>query len=609
MKPDIETLKDTFKIGYEAYYNSRLEAEEVTNLYHNRQYTDNQLLKLLNRGQPAETFNIIKMFARLILGYYSTVINTVKVNPMQEDDTTTAAVINDLIDYTFRENNFDNEGDKIKLDGLLAGIMAAYTVVVPTGDKDQFGRPQYRIELQHVPWNELVFDPMSRKEDYSDSRFIHRFKWLDEDSCNRLFGKAKVKELIAQDNHLGITQADFSYIYGDNFTGKYKVFDNYLIVHTIIKDETGKSWSIFWCDNTILDKKEITYKKVKSPYRIEKVHSSNLPEHYGIFREVKETQHAINQALIKIQLMVNTQKAFVQKGAVDDIDKFTDQFNRVNAVIQVKSLAGIKIENLTREVLDQYTIIDRALNRVQRVLSINDSFLGMAYASDSGRKVKLQQNQSVIALSYFTNRVKQFYRLLGWDIMYLMQQYFTANQVFRIADNYEGAKWMEINKPLQVPTGKIDPTTGQPQTRMVFEEVKNPENGKPMEDENGFVLVAPIPTLDTEIAFTKADIDVTAVAYNDEDEKNQLMLETTINSAPGQMLAQMNPIGYFRVASLITKAMKGKYSPEISEIFDETSKMLQGNQPAQQQASQAGGNMSAGNMSSQLKLPQNTNQG
>lgn len=609
MKVDIETLKDTFKLGYDAFYDSRKEAEEATNLFHNRQFTDKQLNTLASRGQPPETFNIIKMFTRMMLGYYSTVINTVKVNPMQEDDVIQAAVINDLIDFTFRDNNFDNEGDKIKQDGILAGIMAAYQVVVPTGEKDQFGRPQYRIELQHVPHNELVFDPMSRKEDYSDGRFIHRFKWLDEDTCIRLFGKAKTDELTANYNHLTISEAELAYVYNSDFNGTYKTFDNYLVVHTVLETSDGKVFSVFWSDDKILDKKEITYKKVKSPYRVQKIHASNIPEYYGIFREVIQTQHAINQALIKIQLMVNTQKAFVETNAVEDIDKFTDQFNRVNAVIPVKKLSGIKIENLTREVLDQYTIIDKALNRIQRILSINDSFLGMAYASDSGRKVKLQQNQSVIALSYFTNRVKQFYRLLGWDIMYLIQQYFTANQVFRIADNYDGAKWIEINKPLQVPTGRVNQQTGEPETRMVFEEVLDPENNKPMVDENGFIIVAPIPTYDTEISFTKADIDVTSVAYNDEDEKNQLMLETVINSQPGAMLAQMNPTGYFRVASLMVKGAKAKYSPEIAEIFMETMQMLQGNPQAQMAASQAGAQTGGGNMSSQLKLPQNTNEG
>lgn len=69
MKIDIEILKDTFKISYDTFKDSRDEALKVLDLYHNRQYTDTQLLTLANRGQPAETFNVIKMFARMLLGY------------------------------------------------------------------------------------------------------------------------------------------------------------------------------------------------------------------------------------------------------------------------------------------------------------------------------------------------------------------------------------------------------------------------------------------------------------------------------------------------------------------------------------------------------------
>jgi len=300
-----------------------------------------------------------------------------------------------------------------------------------------------------------------------------------------------------------------------------------------------------------------------------------------MFREVVETQHAINQALVKIQLMVNTQKAFVEIGAVENLASFTDQFNRVNAVIPVKSLAGIKIENLTREVLDQYTIIDRALDRIQRILSINDSFLGMAYASDSGAKVKLQQNASVVALRYITSKVEQFYRLLGWDIMNLVKQYFTAHDVIRIADNYEGMKWVEINKPIQLPTGRVLPN-GMPEMQYALEEVIDPENNKPMVDMNGNIIMAPIPYRDTEIAFTKADVTVESVAYNDEDERNRLMLEQVLNGPMGNMLSQVNPAGYFRIANLAVKNIKNKYTLEISSILEETAQMLSGGNPATQ---------------------------
>lgn len=586
MKADIETLKDTFKIGYDAYVDSREEAMKVMDYFHNRQYTDDQLWKLQRRGQPAETFNIIKLFCRMLIGYYSTVVNTVKVIPQQQDDVFTASILTDLVDYTFRTNNFSAEGDKIKFDGLLTGLMCSYQDVKETGETDEFGRPKYRIKTNHVPSLEIVLDPMSRLEDYSDARFIHRFKWISKEEVDKTFGKGKSKKLDAYYNHLNITEADFSYTYNTEFQGRYKVFDNYLVVHTIIEDDEGKVWSIFWSGDEILDKKEITYKEVRFPYRVQRLHVSNKTEYYGLFREVMSSQDAINQALIKIQLMVNTQKAFVANGAVEDIDDFTDRINRVNAVIPVNDLAGIKIENLTREVVDQYTVIDKALDRIQRILSINDSFLGMAYASDSGAKVKLQQNASMVALRYVTSKIEQFYRLLGWDVVNLIKQYYTAHDVIRVADEYEGNKWLEINKPAMVPTGQIDPSTGMPITRPIFEEVKDPASKKPLKDEYGNLIMAPIPTKESEIAFTNADVEVATVSYNDEDEKTQVVLEQFINGPLGNMLSQVDPVGYFTAAGLAIKNTKTKFSPELARILETAGQKLGGNQMAQQQMMQ-----------------------
>lgn len=602
MKTDIETLQDTFKIGYDSYLESRLEALNVMDKYHNRQYTSEQLHILAERGQPAETFNIIKMFGRMLLGYYSTVINTIKVNPVQVDDIQTSAILHDLVNQTFRVNNFVSEGDSIKLDCILTGLMCSYVNVIETGEKDEFGRPKYKIELNHVPSMEIVLDPMSRLDNYSDARFIHRFKWIPEEELNKQFGASTSQKLHQYENHLDIQEAEFEYKYNTRFQGKYREHNNYLVVHTVIVDDNDKWWSIFWSGDLELSRNEITYKEVKNPYRVQKLNTSNKVEHYGIFREVLQTQDAINQALLKIQLMVNTQKVFVEHTAIDNLANFTNQVNRVNAIIPVKSLAGIKVENLTREVLDQYTIIDKALDRIQRVLGINDSFLGMAYASDSGTKVKLQQNASVVALRYVTAKVESFYRLLGWDILNLIKQYYTAHDVIRIADTYEGQKWLEINAPLQVPTGNIDPRTGQPEMRMVYEEVVNPENNEPIVAEDGSIVMAPIPTADTEIAFTKADIEVDTVAYNDEDERNQVMLEQFINGPIGNMLSQVNPVGYFKAGELAIRNIKSKYSLEIGNILNETVQMLSGNQQAQQQMMQGelGGQMTQNQAINQL---------
>ncbi len=617
MKTDIETLRDSFWLGYDEYAESRVEAETAWNYYHNRQWTSDAVNKLVSRGQPVETFNIIKLFSRMLVGYYSTTVNTIVADPVQYSDSTTASLVTDVIASILNTNNMDVQGDEIKLGGIVSGLMCTMQQPYKTGNRDQFGRPIYDIRISNVPDYELILDPLSTAIDYSDARFLHRFKWLPEESVIKMFGKDKVKELEANHNHLSIPEADYEYTGQGSrgFYGRYKVFNNYLITHTVVEDDNNKRWSIYWSSEVELSRKEITYKDVKWDYRVVKLQSSTFKEYYGIFHEVLETQKAINQALIKLQLMANSQKVFVEKTAVADMSEFTDAVNRVNGVIPVKKLAGIKVENLTSDAIEQYQIIDKAFDRIQRVLNINDSFLGMAFASDSGRKVKLQQNATIMALRYLTVRIESFYKLLGEDLAALVKQYYTADQILRVSDDIVGQRFIELNKPMEQWSGQIDPKTGQAIMEPVFEQVYDPEDDKPLIDDEGRLVFAPIPEPATELQFTKHDIRIEAVNYNDEDERTQLLLETVMSGQMGQMMAQINPAGFFQISSLSLRTMKTKYSPEISRIFEDTAKMLQ-NSPENEEAAavvaggiaQPSGGSSSKNMSKQNKLPANTNE-
>jgi len=610
MNIDAQYLRELFKRGYESFIDSRYEADEIWNLYHNRHYTEEQLNILRSRGQPAESFNIVKMFARMLVGYYSTIINSAIAVPLNPRDIDTASLLTDVIDYTFNDNRFDIEGDQIKLGGLISGLLISYTSVAKTGKVDAFNRPINRIITHHVPDDEVILDPDSVLDDYSDARWLHRYKWLHKHEVQRQFGKAKTEELEAYYNHLNIPQADYEYKFNNVFHGRYKEHEHYLIVHTTIEDENRKRWSIYWSGDTILSKKEITFKICKWPYRVQKIHSSNKVEYYGIFRDVREAQHSINQAVLKIQLMVNTEKVLVQNGAVEDIDAFTAAFNRVNGVIPVVDLAGVKVQQMSREILDQYAIIDKALDRIQRVLGINDSFLGMAYASDSGRKVKLQKDATIMSLRYITARIEGFYRSLGEDIACLAQQYYTANQILMVADEIVGQRWIELNKPMVAFSGKTD-AQGQPIYEPILLPVYDPENGDPLEDLDGNIILAPVSEDGTDFSYTNFQIRIEASSYNDEDEKAQLMLETVMSGNIGQMMSQINPAGFFSMSALAIKSMKTKYTPNMVEVLDQTAAMLNKNPQANAQAALiAQGNTSTQQAKSRtMKLPQNTNEG
>lgn len=608
MENTIDDLKMSFQISYDAYALSRARAQEVIKLFHNRQYTASQMATLRSRGAPAETFNIVKLFARVLLGYYSTVVNSVQASPTHPRDAVVASLANDIVEHTLRVNQFETEGDNCKLDLLLAGLACAKRTPEPTGLKDEFGRPINQIKLSYVPQEQVLPDPMSTKADYSDARFLHRYKWITSDTLAELIKDTKwtLDDFDSEHNHTVAPEADFS-VGGQSggFQGYYQGMGSYLLVETVLRDSEGVRWETLWIDEIMIHTEEITYQEVEFPYRLQKLYETQDAEYYGIFEDVIESQHAINQALVKLQQMVNTQKVFYEKKAVKNAAKFRSQINRINAIIEVEDLQGIKVETLSQNAIEQYQAIDRALERVKMVLGVTDSFLGMAFASDSGRKVKLQQNATAMALRHVTVRIEQFYRLLGWDIINLAKQFYYASMILRLTDKLTGDRWVNVNQPLKR-VRSID-ANGQPVEEKVYEEVIDPKTGEPMVNEDGQLVLAPVPRAETALAFTDMDVSMDSVSYNDEDEKTQLLMEQVLSGPMGQSLQAISPGHYMRVVSLIMKTTKTRYSGQIADIFEDVAMMM--NQEGAEGAPSAAPNFNQSRKSQALKLPQNTNEG
>ncbi len=614
MKATLKDCKKTFSNSYQVYEKSYAEFRQVWEYYHNRQYDFIQKLQFSNREQPPETYNVIKLFSRLLLGYYSTVVNTVKILPRNPKNTISATVLNDVVNFVFETNRFDIEGEKIKLLGMLSGVFCSYVDIEQTDKKDDFGRTINQCKLYAVPTLELVLDPESVEEDYSDARYIHRFRWLTKEKMQAIFGKSTTESRPSDNfSFLGLSFSSFTSStfhnstdpYGDNysFTGDYRREDKWLVVHTVLVDDSSRVWSIYWTEKKILSKTEVTNKSIRFPYRVLKLNDSYKHEFYGIFREVLASQDAINQSLAQIQVLANSNKVLVGEDAVEDIEEFRDEIQKINGVIQVKSLDLVREDKFSIDIEQQYRLVDHCFDRIKKVLGINDSFLGLAYASDSGRKVKIQQNASVLSLRYLTLRIESFYRYLAKDVASLVQQYYNAHQYIRILDNATGIRWAELNKPMVKFSGQYA-QNGFPEYVPILVNDLDPETGEFVEDEEGNVLVSPVSDTDTYVKDLDYDITIESSVYNDNNERAQLMLESVLSGKIGQYLAEVNPPAFLKVSSLAIKAMGTKYTPEISDILEQTAEGIQ-NLPQQNTPPQPG---NKDPRSQELKLPQNTNE-
>lgn len=623
MKPTITNLQDSFYVSRDVYEPSDIEAQEIVDMYHNRQYTQEEIDVLTTRGQPVETFNVIKTFSNAIAGYFDTVVNNIQIKPRYNSNPAAALLLDDTVQYVLEENEFETVATKAELDGMLTGKMCFYYDIVDTEQADVFGRKIKELKIEHVPSWQIRIDPMSFKDDRSDSRFDHRWKWVDEEEFNAKWPSVSTENHKGRGSKKAETYStegtedigtEFEKRYGIRLHGKFEEWNNYLTVHTIMRDGDD-TWSVIWHDNIILEKKKIPYKRVKSPYRVVLMSDSDKAEHYGPFREIVETQKAINQALIQIQLLINTKKAIVESDAVDDVDEFTEQFNKVNNVVVVKDLQGVKIEDISKDVMAQYGIIDRALDRIKTILGVNDSFLGQAYASDSGRKVNIQQAASKSQLSVITKRIQFMYKMVGTDVINFIQQYYTSTQILRVSDKINGDRYLALNQPIAMPNGQVD-DQGQMVTNPVFDEELD-DNGEPVEDKDGNIMMTPLNQPDTDIKFVDVDIKVESVPYNNAAEQNQLLFETFLNGPLGQAVLNTNPADYFKIAAMQTSEVGTKSALAISEALARTGQMVGGGQmdPSKAQAEDdrgvmggaLGGSNGGGPKSQKLQIPSGGN--
>jgi len=589
----IEKLQDWLKISLETYESSRLETLEIVDLYHNRHYTNSQLNILRRRGQPAETFNIIKMYTRMMTGYLSTVVSTILVRGDNIDDSLRASIGQDVVDYTLKDNNFKRLKAKLEKDIILSGQLCFRAKGKKVNKKDRFGTDMTKVEVDHIPWDEVATDPMAKKDDYSDGRFISRWKWVPEEEMIRLYGVEKVKKLYEDQNTENIAGYDLTAKFNGAFVGRYHYYHNYLVIETQYKDNEGNIKSCVWSHNEILEEIDLSHLE-RFEYRPIKLEYSNIAETYGVMRELKETQKSINQALIQIQLLVNTNKVYIQDGAVEDFEDFRRQFERVNSFMKVNDLNGIKIDNVSADIVSQYQIIDSALDRCQKITGMNDSFLGFAGSSASGRQVKLQQNSAVVALRYLTETLEFAYTEMGESILQTAKVYFKANQYLRLTDQKTGDRWSELNKPLTLPN-----SNGEEEI-VYYDEYE-------YDEETDTITLQPVIDPDTSLEDLEYDLDISTAVYNDTDDLERLTLEAILSGPAGQALSAVSPGDFLQISGMHIQSLKGRNSDEISQIFYKNAAKLTGAQPMDPRTVNQGSNPGGGNGQAMLSAMGATN--
>ena len=585
----IEYLRATAERSLNIYAKSYNEADNIMRYYTDKPWSDEELAELQENRIPAKRTNLILQLCNIIVGEISNEVNTVRVTPQQMEDTPLAEILNDLVNYIFRKTAWDTTvGQDMISQALLTGLVCIQRVPYDTGKKDQFGRPIYDISIENVSYKDVILDPASRKANYSDARYIHRRIWMTKEEMVENFPDVDISSISSGGDSIGIDFSLTNRFTTDQLRNFGNFEDLYSVVHSCIesedKDEDGNNivYSIYWCHDKELERKEITYNEVKFPYLVYKIQDEILEsEFYGVFRGMDELNRAINLADISQLRRINTQKKFYSEGALEDDEQTTETSLHApgKSLIRVKDHTRIVDAIRTNEVQEQQHIKDDSAKIAERQLGINPAFLGLGFASDSGRKLEIQRGATITALSKPKRRIQQVYRELARDIIKYIGQYYTFNQAYKLVESTTVSRWIEINAPAMVAVrdeqgNPLFNEKGEPVLNYVFEQVRNPEDNEPMVDEDGNAVMAPISTYGSEIKAFDGDIVVDTTVYDSEKESNLQLALGLMNSNHSGYIQSFAPDLYLLTLAQLFRSFKNVEAIKIAETYEATAERI-----------------------------------
>ncbi len=186
---DLEKLKKFWREWVDAYGDARDQSFRDQEYYDGDvkgtgwgQWTQDQLAKLSGRNQPPTTRNHVARKVHAVAGVEQRSRAEPRAYPRTPKDQKAAEVATDSLRFAKERARLEITSQLGFLDLLIAGYCGSEI----EGAKDALAET-------HLEWRDMAFDPLSRRHDFSDARWLATGKWLDADAAKENYAGPEVR--------------------------------------------------------------------------------------------------------------------------------------------------------------------------------------------------------------------------------------------------------------------------------------------------------------------------------------------------------------------------------------------------------------------------------
>src|SRR3990167_8360517 len=168
----------------DATQKSRELSEKCRDYYDSRQWTAAEVAKLKSQKQAATVINRIKPKMDALMGMEKSAKTTAKAFPRTPKHEESAEAATESIRFVLQDNAFDQARSGVWENILIEGTGGGEIIAKPGGE---LGEGDMKIIIRHIMWDRLIYDPHSRRKDFSDARFLGQVVWMDHDEAANLY--------------------------------------------------------------------------------------------------------------------------------------------------------------------------------------------------------------------------------------------------------------------------------------------------------------------------------------------------------------------------------------------------------------------------------------
>lgn len=412
-------------------------AEKSRRYYDSDQWLPSERAKLAQQKQAATVINRVKPKMDSLMGMERANRTTAKAQPRTPKETKGAEAATESVRFCLQDNTYDRVRSDTWENMLIEGTGGIEIIVKPQPDGS------YKVVVRNIMWDRLIYDPHSRRKDFSDAKFLGQVVWMDYDDAVAKYPDARD---ILQTMQSGSSTYDDQPRWMDNTRKRVKIVELYY------QRPDGDWWyACFTYGGYCEQPKKSPYLndagETEHAYEFASLFVERNGNRYGAMKQLLDIQDEINKRRSKALHLNSVRQVRLERGAVDDVNKVRQELAKPDGVIE--TTPGMEFEILkTGDMLaGQFNLLSEAKMEIDSI-GANSATMGKDKTVQSG--VALRQR----AMTGQTELAPMFDMLKNLDIRVYkkvwnrIKQYWKAEMWLRVTDDENNLKFVGLNKPV-----------------------------------------------------------------------------------------------------------------------------------------------------------------